>query len=144
MAIRRRGEPQLFGSSVSLPPTQERVRRLIEDEGTPGLRTGLRTPRAVDLWRAPLPARMLVSESVVARPRARFRAVVRSPLGVSRGILGVLKGLYLRSPWKVHFCVQRKQRKEVLFALRKVGFRGSSPGSGGGYRRGGDSSYSCR
>lgn len=50
---------------------------------------------------------------------------------------------------RVLFCLRRKQRRESLFALRRVGFRGSSPGSRSQYnqkyyQRSGDSRYSCR
>lgn len=51
-----------------------------------------------------------------------------------------LRRLELNAPSRVRFCVARKQRREVLFAWRKVGFRGSSPGP---YRRYGSSQWRC-
>lgn len=64
----------------------------------------------------------------------------RPPLG--RG------GMRLTLPLRVEACVRRTQRREALFALRKIGFAGSSPGrrsrfTGKRYRRTGDSNYAC-
>lgn len=44
-------------------------------------------------------------------------------------------------PARVRFCVQRKQRREVLFALKRAGFRGSAPKKR--YRRNASSNYRC-
>jgi len=54
----------------------------------------------------------------------------------------------LRVDRRVVLCVKRKFRRESLFALRKIGFKGSSPGRRSKftdklYRRSGDSRYSC-
>lgn len=38
-------------------------------------------------------------------------------------------------PYRVRFCVQRKQRREVLFAYSKAGFAGSGRGRWNGFRR---------
>lgn len=38
-----------------------------------------------------------------------------------------LSGLGLRVPDRVRFCVQRKQRRQVLFAQGRAGFGGSAP-----------------
>lgn len=45
-----------------------------------------------------------------------------------------------RQPMRVRFCVQRKERREVLFALGRAGFSGSAPGR---YRRVVSSNYGC-
>lgn len=55
----------------------------------------------------------------------------------------------LRAPKRVLFCVRRKIRRESMFALRKIGFRGSSPGRRSKfnkkyYQRNYSSQYSCR
>lgn len=50
--------------------------------------------------------------------------------------------LRIRFPLETRLCFNRKQRREVLFAQRKAGFRGSAPKRS--YKRSGDSLYSCR
>lgn len=54
-----------------------------------------------------------------------------SPLGVTLN----------RMPSRVRFCVQRGQRREVLFALGRAGYRGSAPKRS--YRRSANSNYGC-
>lgn len=54
-----------------------------------------------------------------------------------------LRKLKMLAPKRVLFCIRRKVRREVLFALRRAGFRGSGPGKGGRYRRTQDSQYRC-
>lgn len=49
--------------------------------------------------------------------------------------------LFIRVPTKVGFCLQRKQRREVLFALRRAGFGGSAPKRR--YRRTQNSQWRC-
>lgn len=49
--------------------------------------------------------------------------------------------LQIRVPRKAVFCVRRKSRREVLFALRRAGFRGSAPKRH--YRRSQDSLWRC-
>lgn len=46
-----------------------------------------------------------------------------------------------RAPSRVKFCLERGQRREVLFALKKAGFRGSAPKRR--YRRTANSNYGC-
>lgn len=48
--------------------------------------------------------------------------------------------LLMRVPSRVQFCVDRKARREVLFAFKRAGYRGSAPRS---YKRTDDSQYSC-
>lgn len=52
----------------------------------------------------------------------------------------LLASIKMRAPARVRFCVQRKSRKEVLFAKGVAGRRGRSPGP---YRRKQSSYYSC-
>lgn len=52
-------------------------------------------------------------------------------------------GFVARVPSQVRFCVQRKARRESLFALRRIGFKRSSPGGSGGYRRNENSNWGC-
>lgn len=49
--------------------------------------------------------------------------------------------LAVRLPAKVRFCIQRKQRKQVLFALDRAGYRGSAPKRH--YIRNSNSQYRC-
>lgn len=44
-------------------------------------------------------------------------------------------------PSRVRFCVQRNQRREVLFAMRRAGYSGSAPKRS--YRRTSSSKYGC-
>lgn len=46
-----------------------------------------------------------------------------------------------RAPSRVQFCFERRQRREVLFALKRAGFRGSAPKKS--YRRTANSNYGC-
>lgn len=54
-----------------------------------------------------------------------------------------LRPLQIRAPMRARFCVQRKQRREVLFAFRRVGYSGSSPGRRNHYRRTANSHWRC-
>lgn len=86
--------------------------------------------------------RLPVSAAVSAAIRAPrlpatasdFRRINSSRLTFNR--------LSVRVPGRVQFCVQRKQRREVLFAREIAGFR-RSPGAGGHYRRNEDSNWRC-
>lgn len=49
--------------------------------------------------------------------------------------------LFVRVPLRVGFCVRRKARREVLFALRRAGYGGSAPKRH--YRRTQDSQWRC-
>lgn len=49
----------------------------------------------------------------------------------------------IRFPAGVRICIQRKQRKEVLFAKNIAGSRGGSPGRRSTYRRTPNSYYRC-
>lgn len=76
-----------------------------------------------------------------ASSRRLVRFMWRSPVEVRRTRLFDLPyGLSIRAPLKVRFCLRRKERREVLFAKRKVGYRGSSPGP---YRRTANSQWRC-
>lgn len=92
-----------------------------------------------------------VPRRFVARP-VRFKSPVFLPLVAPRGPRARRGGerlpFRLTLPLRVEACVRRTQRREALFALRKIGFAGSSPGRGSRftgkwYRRTGDSNYAC-
>lgn len=52
-----------------------------------------------------------------------------------------LRSLWMQAPSRVRFCVRRKQRKEVLFALGRAGYSGSARKMH--WRRNASSQYSC-
>lgn len=52
-----------------------------------------------------------------------------------------LRVLQMSAPASTRFCVMRKQRREVLFAFRRAGYRGSARKRS--WRRTGDSQYRC-
>lgn len=65
----------------------------------------------------------------------------RSPVAVKRSrFFNIPYGLEIRVPARVRFCLRRKQRREVLFARRKVGFSGATKGP---YRRTANSMWRC-
>lgn len=67
---------------------------------------------------------------------ARVLRPPRSPFPDKR----LVGQLLMRAPSRVKFCVDRKARREVLFAFKRAGYRGSAPRS---YKRTEDSQYSC-
>lgn len=107
---------------------------------------GRRAQRPYELvGRAPVESVYQPRVVSVEAPRTR-----RMPYaGMFRGgfnVWSALRSLLVRK--QVDFCVRRKQRRESLFALRRIGFRGSSPGTrsrytGKYYRRTGNSQYRC-
>lgn len=76
------------------------------------------------------PARQQLSRAVVARDAERRF----DPLAVSN----VLR---MANPLRVLFCVRRKMRREVLFALRRAGYSGSARKRH--YHRSQESKYGC-
>lgn len=92
-------------------------------------------------------------ESPIKTLRRAFpRVFVRASAGVSRQPNPLqaqrrraldwraFNALRVAVPQRVRFCIQRKSRREVLFAFRVAGRRGSAPGP---YRRRVESSWSC-
>lgn len=125
----RRGEPYYRSSRPArLPPAHERVRRLPQD---PDFRV---TVPFVALRQSPARA--------LARRLSVFLPPAATPLrrrGVSRRY-EALRQLPVAVPRKVRFCVERKRRREVIFAIGVGGRRGSAPGP---YRRTQESQYAC-
>lgn len=124
--FKRAGE-LVYGSSGTLPRAQERVRRL-----------------------SPLDSLFTVSQASAAfHEAAEDYALGRKPQHsyarlspAKRFFRGyeALRVLKLDAPNRVMFCIRRKLRKEVLFALGKAGFSGSTRGR---YRRTADSQWRC-
>lgn len=131
----RTGEPLSYGSTRIVPRPQERVPR--------SLKRTLMSARMADI---PLIGRSVESPSkkrfvsVRAADRRVFR--FRNPFYTQyRKLLAV--GAAVRNPKRVLFCAKRKVRRQVLFAFKQAGRRGSGPGRRGTYRRTGNSLFSC-
>lgn len=143
---RSAGEENNLISSGTLPRTQERVLQAMQ-----GPWSDYGPDRAVyqgELGRA---RRRPVLTASVAKPqggsataRARVyvaravRVLARSP---SRPIGSLLGQIAQRLPMTTRFCVQRKQRREVMFALDVAGRRGV--GAGKRWKRRVESQYNC-
>lgn len=132
--IERRGEAY-FPSSGTLPPAQERVLTDVDELAE------IRRPRpALPTWEA-------VYQSTIKRARKlpQIFSVVKQPRRAFSRQLGRYNPrallLEVRVPQRVRFCLQRKQRREVLFAWKRAGFRGSAPKRF--YRRSQNSQYRC-
>lgn len=124
---RRAGEAYYPSSaSTALPRTHEGVRRY-QPWGISS--ASLATPQGF-------------YERFSRRPTVRpIFSLAKPAVGrLSPGRWSALSELQIRAPARARFCVQRKQRKEVLFALRIAG-RGA--GGHGRYRRTANSAFSC-
>lgn len=145
---KRQGEP-LVGSRfpANRPLTHESVSLEDRMPDMAPLRRGAvfdALPGVPSSWFDPIE----VGQVARARPRPRRGAglLTVSPAKQARrafdtsGRYSALRLLQLRVPKKVLFCIKRKARRSVLFAWRKVGFRGSSPGP---YRRTQNSMWRC-
>lgn len=79
------------------------------------------------------PGRAFHQVTLSAPPRVRA--------GERRRVPVLPRSLAFRSPQRVNRCIRRKDRREVLFALNRAGYSGSTRGP---YRRTFYSNYSCR
>lgn len=77
---------------------------------------------------------------VLRRPQIYLPHAKRVGL-LPAGRYSALRVLQIRTPRKVLFCVRRKQRREVLFAIRRAGYSGSARKPY--YRRTVNSQYRC-
>jgi len=113
-----------------------------------------------DYWRSPVVGRFEPVD-LGPLPRPQVRRDVGRPLGVvvgrrglrssggmvrrvlagSSGVRWMPPGLSIEVPKRVRFCVARKVRRGVLFALRKAGYSGSGPKKH--YRRDAKSQWRC-
>lgn len=92
-------------------------------------------------WAAVYPRRPLRSSPVAP---FRFSARAARPLQFRFGVaehFASPRTLPLKVPSRVRFCVQRKERRQVLFALERAGYRGSAPKRH--YQRTQESQYRC-
>lgn len=132
--------------TLALPRAQERVHQ--DDWSDLALSRSsyaLHTDRAVRaVYQDPL-RRIQVAPDY--RRRARMSGTLLAPLSakprvarLSSGRYSALRLLQVRAPMRARFCVRRKQRREVLFAMGRAGFSGSAPGR---YFRRAESSYRC-
>lgn len=134
---KRPGESVVVDSNRRLPRAHESVRRFLfeelqgSDRSVGGVLRGL-APLSVAQRDVGLKQWVGVNRRSPTK-RAFSKARYYNKLGA----------LAIAAPSRVQFCVRRKVRREVLFAIRKVGRSGSSPGRYRRYRRTGDSRYSC-
>lgn len=133
MASRRRsnhmrGGAQFDAPSGTLPPDVLYDKPYFSDESDLPVSTGM-------------PLR-LFREVPVASPVVRvYRGPTRRLPPAKPKLSLNLSGLRFGFPKSVRVCVSRKQRREVLFSLRKAGFSGSARKKR--YRRNAFSQYGC-
>lgn len=143
-----RASPYSYGSIIKMPLPQERVPRSIQRSFTSRsklarlplfpqsavLRSGV-GPRLAK--RSSVGVRPTLSSSKVGR-LFKFRSPFYRQYAQMRSV-----GRMVAHPEKVGFCLKRKIKREVLFAFRLAGFKGSAPGRRRTYRRNDDSSHGC-
>lgn len=125
---RRAGEARYSSSAaMALPRTHEGVRRY-----SPWAMSAPSLAQAQGVWRR------------LARPTLFPVPLAKPAVGrLSSGRYSPLSVLRMRVPTRVRFCVQRRTRREVIFALGVGGSRGSAGGRHGTYRRNGNSAFRC-
>lgn len=128
----RRGEVQRFPSSAeSLPPAHYISNNLREDAFN-DLLQWIKRPSEAVYPRRPLRVYAFRGSTFSpAKPRSVIGRVFTPRLSVSE----------LRDVRAARFCVGRKERREVLFALKRAGFSGSAPKRH--YRRTSKSQWRC-
>lgn len=135
----RRGRASVFRTNGTLPPA------LQQDElfYSPGY--SWPSPIAEDGFGASYGDATPYLRSEGLWPVSRSYGPTFSPLkgGLGSRSFEALRPLQVRVPMRARFCVQRKQRREVLFAFRRVGYSGSSPGRRNTYRRTANSHWRC-
>lgn len=84
------------------------------------------------------------------RVQSSLRSVIAPPVSIAKPVFRrpVRVAIPIRIPTRVKFCTRRKERREVLFALDRAGYRGSGPGRSRHpdeprYRRTEESNYTC-
>lgn len=120
-----------------------RSRRRIASPGGPYISPSQRLPRRFDnpVVVGAAGARSPLLPGQTSSLLSRVYEVPVRKLVTPRQNFSELKKLQISAPSRALFCVRRKQRKEVLFALGRAGFRGSAPKKH--YRRTQDSQYRC-
>lgn len=137
-----RASPYKYGSNRMLPRPQERVPRSLQRSLMPQSKSRLTllSPAKRSLFLQVARKRLSSPTPLTRKVSGRFSF----PTPFARQYEQMLAvGSMVRNPKRVFFCVKRKLRREVLFAFRKVGFRGSSPGARRSYRRNGNSLHGC-
>lgn len=133
MASRRRRDSSRFVSGD--PQIRSSVSALPRDVAAASS-SFLHGPHRAIVFTPPAPFKRLPARrGVVYAPPP-----VRTPTRKSGGPWRFWGSLSVRVPERVKFCVQRKERREVLFARRVAGRRGTAPGP---YRRSPKSQWSC-
>lgn len=93
------------------------------------------------LHRSLLPLSVVYSPARPARPRVIAPPSLIIRQGVRARSFEPLRSLSIRVPTRTRLCLQRRSRREVLFAYRKAGFSGSAPRRH--YKRTQNSQYRC-
>lgn len=140
MAARRRLRYDLTRGDAYFPSradTARPPRRRMSDYAIEGARYPEHPVATVYPWSPSRSLRAVVSRGFSFAPKARgfslALAQARLPWSDDR--------LRIRVPTRVKFCVARKQRREVLFAMERAGYSGSAPKRH--YRRNEDSNWRC-
>lgn len=76
-----------------------------------------------------------------ALPAPRVVPAAKAALPWRRSKYSALRELAMRAPSRTRFCIQRKARRQVLFALRRAGYAGSAKART--WRRTSNSQYAC-
>lgn len=98
-------------------------------------------------YQSTLRADRLRASVSAARERLRNalkRLPVKQAIQKRSKLFDPIKSLHLHGLKNQNFCHKRQSRREVMFAIRKAGRSGSSPGRKGRYFRNYLSQYSCR
>lgn len=143
----RTGEPLSYGSRFTGPGRRNRVPRSVQSSLMSGRRPGitlsvrlLNRPPAKRVLQLQVPRQRVVRATPRSSKVGAFR--FRSPFALQYRKMVAL-GQMVRRPERVLFCLKRKVRREVLFAFRRAGYRGSGPGRRRTYRRNGNSLHGC-
>lgn len=133
-SVKVSGVPLSYGTPVRTGPRRipkvSSIRRVLVPRRKAQM---LHTPPAKQVLQLKLRRKALSVSSHVPRPKSTPSVTVRN----------VLSSLRMRNPSQVLFCLKRKIRRGVLFALGVGGKSGSAPGRRGKYRRTGNSQYGC-
>lgn len=138
------GESQFFDSTEHASVPRGGVRRLLSLDASGD-------PERIfwsGVWGPPggphASPRSAVRSAVAWRPLVKVPRRIRSLQAQQRRAdWRAFQLLQVQAPARVRFCVARKMRKQVLFALGVAGRRGSAPGRGGRYWRSENSNWRC-
>lgn len=150
-----RASPYSYGSIIKMPLPQVRVPRSVYRRPLMSRSKLARLPAVLServqhlKLRSYSPADPLlhVRRQPLVRPTLSSGKVARvfkfrSPFARQQAVMKSI-GRMVAHPEKVGFCLKRRIRREVLFALKLSGFSGSGPGRRKTYVRNDDSQHGC-